>query len=163
MTLKELNYMEQQQFVEALGWIFEQSPWVAERTWKSRPFQSVEALHTAMVRTVDLASAAEQLALLCAHPDLGAKAKMSEASIGEQAGAGLNQLSATEFETLHRLNSAYKNKFDFPFIYAVKGATKQEILQALEKRLSNDKNSEWSTALRQIVRIAWFRLSEEIQ
>ena len=163
MTLKELNYMEQQQFVDALGWIFEHSPWVAERSWKARPFQSVEALHTAMVRTVDVASAAEQLALICAHPDLGAKAAMSEASVGEQAGAGLNQLSAAEFETLHKLNSAYKNKFDFPFIYAVKGATKQEILQALEKRLSNDKDSEWSTALRQIVRIAWFRLSEEIQ
>ncbi len=163
MTLKEVNYMEQQEFVEALGWIFEQSPWVAERSWKARPFETVEALHTAMVHAVDVASVAEQLALICAHPDLGKKAKMSDASVDEQAGAGLNQLSAAEFETLNRLNSAYKNKFDFPFIYAVKGATKEEILQALEKRLSNDKNSEWSTALRQIVRIAWFRLSEEIQ
>ena len=163
MTLQEINYMEQQQFVETLGWIFENSPWVAERSWKSRPFQSKEALHSALVHCVDVASTSEQLALIGAHPDLGAKAAMSDASVGEQAGAGLNQLSAAEFETLHRLNSAYKNKFNFPFIYAVKGATKREILQALEKRLSNDKDSEWSTALRQIVRIAWFRLSEEIQ
>ena len=101
----------------------------------------------------------EQLALICAHPDLGARARMSQASIGEQAGAGLDQLSPEEFDRLHALNAAYKQKFGFPFIYAVKGAGKLDILRALEQRLSSDEATERETALQQIARIAWFRLT----
>jgi OHCU decarboxylase len=161
-ALTELNTMEQGPFIEALGWIFEHSPWVAERAWKSKPFSSVEALHGAMVHEVDSASSADQLALICAHPDLGAKAKMSDASMGEQAGAGLDQLSVTEFQELRRLNAEYLGKFGFPFIHAVKGATKEGIMHALGERLLNDVKTEWSMALGQIARIAWFRLSGEL-
>lgn len=163
MTVSDLDVMEQAPFVQTLGWIFEHSPWVAERAWESKPFASVGELHAAMVKVVDEASSDEQLALICAHPDLGAKAEMSEASVGEQAGAGLNQLTTGEYETLHRLNSAYREKFGFPFIYAVKGATKYDILNALDERLRNNVEAERSKALRQIARIAWFRLSEEIR
>jgi 2-oxo-4-hydroxy-4-carboxy-5-ureidoimidazoline decarboxylase len=163
MTVSDLNAMEQAPFVESLGWIFEHSPWVAERAWESKPFATLGELHAAMVKVVDEASGDEQLALICAHPDLGAKAKMSEASVGEQAGAGLNQLTIGEFETLHRLNSEYREKFGFPFIYAVKGATKHDILNALDERLRNNREVERATALQQIARIAWFRLCEEIR
>ena len=162
MTLSELNEMEQAPFVEALGWVFEHSPWVAERVWISKPFSNSKELHGAMVAVVDCASNMEQLALICAHPDLGTKAKMSNASVGEQTGAGLDQLSAGEFEALHGLTSAYREKFGFPFIYAVKGASKREILRALEVRLLNEKEVERTMALQQIAQIAWFRLSEEI-
>jgi 2-oxo-4-hydroxy-4-carboxy-5-ureidoimidazoline decarboxylase len=111
-----------------------------------------------MAAAVEHASSEEQLALIRAHPDLGARARMSAASQGEQAGAGLDRLTASEFDRLQRLNAAYREKFGFPFIYAVKGASPHEILGALESRLAGDPAAERATALGQIYRIAQFRL-----
>jgi OHCU decarboxylase len=159
LTLDAINALDQESFVLALGWLFEHSPWIAERAWRARPFSSVESLHAVMVSVVRMAASEEQLALICAHPDLGARAKMTDASAGEQAGAGLDQLTSREFNLLQSLNSAYRLKFGFPFIYAVKGAGKHDILRALELRLTSDAASECQTALEQIGRIAWFRLS----
>ena len=121
-------------FVAALGWVFEDSPWVAERAWERRPFASMDALHGAMVEALSAAGADEQLALLRAHPDLGARARMSDASVGEQAGAGLDRLTPAEFERLQQLNHDYREAFGFPFLFAVKGATKHDVLAALERR-----------------------------
>jgi 2-oxo-4-hydroxy-4-carboxy-5-ureidoimidazoline decarboxylase len=158
MTIAELNALDRGRFVEALGWIFEESPWVAERAWDSRPFPSADALHQQMTLVVSRATRDEQLALLRAHPDLGARARMSDASVGEQAGAGLDRLSRHDFERLHALNSAYREKFGFPFLYAVKGSTPQQILDALEHRRSRSVDEEFAEALRQAGRIAKFRL-----
>jgi 2-oxo-4-hydroxy-4-carboxy-5-ureidoimidazoline decarboxylase len=108
------------------------------------------------------AGAAEQVALIRAHPDLGTRARMSSASRGEQAGAGLDHLTLDEYEQLHRLNSAYREKFGFPFIYAVKGSTRHDILRALEQRLSHDLATEHAMALTQIYRIAQIRLEETL-
>ena len=83
---------------------------------------------------------------------------MSDASVGEQAGAGLDRLSPRDFERLHALNSAYRNTFAFPFLYAVKGSTSQQILDALEQRLRRNVDEEFAEALRQVGRIARFRL-----
>jgi 2-oxo-4-hydroxy-4-carboxy-5-ureidoimidazoline decarboxylase len=163
MTIAELNALDRADFVAALGWVFEDSPWVAERAWSARPFEGVEALHTAMSYELARAKCEEQLALLRAHPDLGSRARISRASTGEQAGAGLDQLNPHEFERLHELNSAYRNKFGFPFLFAVKGSTKHDILQALEKRLEASPEQEYEEALRQVQRIARFRLLEMIQ
>ena len=162
VTLDALNAMDRERFVDAVGWVFEHSPWVAERAWRSRPFASFEALHLAMSGTVAAASAEEQFALIRAHPDLGARARMSTASESEQAGAGLDRLSAAEFERLNRLNAAYREKFGFPFIYAVKGSGKREIFAALEKRLASTPEAERAIALEQIDRIAQFRLETTI-
>ncbi len=159
MNLDSINILDQKSFVDALGWLFEHSPWVAERAWVARPFASMESLHTAMTSAVQAAASGEQLALIRAHPDLGARAKMTEASAGEQAGAGLDQLTPDEYKLLQTLNSAYKRKFGFPFIYAVKGAGKHDILRALEQRFASDAAAERETALQQIKRIAWFRLT----
>ena len=152
--------MTKEAFAGKFSWVFENSPWVAERAASGLPFPNSEAMHAAMVEVVRHATPAEQSALIQAHPDLGARAKMSDASVGEQAGAGLNQLTPEEFETLHRLNSEYKSKFGFPFIHAVKGSTKHDILNALKARLGNTQAAEHATALEQIARIAWFRLSD---
>jgi 2-oxo-4-hydroxy-4-carboxy-5-ureidoimidazoline decarboxylase len=160
MKIDEINRLPRERFVEALGWVFEDSPWVAERAWERRPFDSVEALHDAMTGAVEAAAREEQLALLRAHPDLGARAKMSTASVGEQAGAGLDSLTAREFETLRDLNLAYRTKFGFPFLYAVRGAGKQQILAALERRFGSDGEAEFREALRQVYRIAGFRLEQ---
>jgi 2-oxo-4-hydroxy-4-carboxy-5-ureidoimidazoline decarboxylase len=163
MTLADLNDAGRQQFVAALGWIFEDSPWVAERAWARRPFASVEALHRVMTAEVLEADPAEQMELLRAHPDLGTRARMSDASQGEQAGAGLDTLTAEEFDRLQQLNAAYRARFGFPFLFAVKGNTKHDILQALEDRLSAAPDAELAEALRQVFRIAQFRLHDAIE
>jgi 2-oxo-4-hydroxy-4-carboxy-5-ureidoimidazoline decarboxylase len=162
MTLAELNAMDHAAFIDTLGWIFERSPWVADRAWTHRPFASRAALHQAMLREVEAAPPEEQTALLRAHPDLGTRARISQASTGEQAGAGLDRLTPDEFERLNRLNAAYRDKFGFPFLYAVKGSTKYDILQALEQRLDNPPEQEYQEALQQVYRIAEFRLSDTV-
>jgi 2-oxo-4-hydroxy-4-carboxy-5-ureidoimidazoline decarboxylase len=163
MTLAELNAMDRGRFVDALGGIFEDSPWVAERAWSSGPFNDIAALYAAMAQQVEDATREEQLALLRSHPDLGTRARISDASTGEQAAAGLQQLSAEESARLERLNRAYREKFNFPFLYAVKGGTKYDILQALERRLENPADDEFAEALRQVYRIAEFRLRDTVE
>ena len=158
MTLADLNGANCERFVGALGWIFEDSPWVAERAWVSRPFADTDALHRAMVAQVEEATVAEQLALLRAHPDLGTRARVSDASRGEQAGAGLDRLTPDEFARLTGWNTAYRERFSFPFLYAVQGSTKHDILRALEERLREPREAEFREALRQVYRIARFRL-----
>jgi OHCU decarboxylase len=174
MTIDDVNSRDRPGFVEAVGYVFEDSPWVAERAWARRPFSSVDALHEAMVSEVSSATAEEQLALLRAHPDLGTvplkpdttgvvrlqadSREMSDASEQEQTRAGLARLTQSELERLTALNAVYREKFRFPFIYAVGGATKDDILNALEKRLLATREAELEEALRQVYRIARFRL-----
>lgn len=162
MTLVEINAADRARFVGLLGGTFEDSPWVAERAWARRPFESVDALHAAMVAEVAAASRAEQVALLRAHPDLGARARMSEASGGEQASAGLDRLNGADFERLQRLNDAYRRKFGFPFLFAVRGSTVRDVLDALGRRIEASADEEFAEALRQVARIADFRLRDAI-
>jgi 2-oxo-4-hydroxy-4-carboxy-5-ureidoimidazoline decarboxylase len=163
VTLDELNEFDRARFVAALGWIFEDSPWVAERTWTHRPFASLEHLHEAMTGAVAAATVEEQLALLRAHPDLGTRARMTEASTSEQAGAGLDRLTPEELERLRASNAAYRRKFGYPFLFAVRNSTRHQILDALERRLRNDPHQEFGEALRQVYRIAGFRLEDAVR
>jgi 2-oxo-4-hydroxy-4-carboxy-5-ureidoimidazoline decarboxylase len=164
MNISDINQLPKPAFVATLGAIFEHSPWVAEGAYAARPFADIEALRTAMVKVVDVAGLEQQLALIRAHPDLAGKAalagELTAESTSEQKGAGLDRLTAEEFAKFHRLNDAYKAKFDFPFILAVRGHDKHSILAAFETRLLNDAESERAEALRQIARIAGFRLAD---
>jgi 2-oxo-4-hydroxy-4-carboxy-5-ureidoimidazoline decarboxylase len=162
MTLAELNACDRAAFIAATGWIFEDSPWVADRAWALRPFASVDALHAAMTTIVDAATHEERLALLRAHPDLGARARMSGASVDEQRGANLDRLTRDESERLQQMNAEYRSRFGFPFLYAVKGSTKEEVLAALERRRTAPIDEERQEAVRQVFRIARFRLDELI-
>jgi OHCU decarboxylase len=162
VKLTDLNAMTQAEFVEALGWIYEQSPWVAERASSDRPFSSIEALHGAMTAVVERASREEQLALLRAHPELGTRARVSAASAGEQRGAGLSALTQDQYEDLATWGNQYREKFGFPFIYAVKGSTIEVILFALTLRLDCAPEEELHQALWEVGRIAWFRLNEAL-
>jgi OHCU decarboxylase len=162
LTIGEINRMERDQFRDALGWIFESSPWVADGAFAERPFASRESLHRAMVLQVEQAAVAEQRTLLRAHPDLGTRAKVSAASAQEQAGSGLDGLTADEYAGFTELNRAYREKFGIPFLYAVKGSTRQDILVALLVRLESTPEEEFQQALREIYRIAWFRLESTI-
>ena len=163
MTLAELNGCTKERFVEAVGWVFEHSPWVAERAWRKRPFPSFDDLSTRMIQEVQAASPEEQLALLCAHPDLGTRAKVSASSAAEQSGAGLDQLTRQEYEQLLRLNADYRKKFGFPFLFAVKDSDKAAIIDALKRRLNSPPEQEFQVALGNVFRIARFRLENTIQ
>jgi len=157
MNIDGINALSRKAFVDALGWVFEHSPWVAERAWERRPFESLEALHRAMVDEVERATPEEQLALLCAHPDLGARQNMTAASAREQSAAGLDGQSPDA--ELNRLNTQYREKFGHPFLFAVKGASRSEIIHALQQRLSSAPEKEFREALRQVARIAWIRIA----
>ena len=150
--------MSQAEFTEALGEIWEETPEIAEQAWHDKPFEDLDALHQAMVSMVDSMSEPERVALIKAHPDLGSKAKMADASVQEQAGVGLDRLSESEYQRFHSLNQAYKDKFDFPFIIAVKNHTLESILEAFTLRLENDRMTEQQQALTEIKQIARLRL-----
>lgn len=147
--------MTRDEFLARYGGVYEHSPWVAEGCWP--PPQDLPA---AMRAVVDAAPRERKLALIRAHPELASRTKMAEASVKEQAGVGLDQCTPEEFEAFQRLNAAYNARFGFPFIYAVKGATRAQILAAFEARLGNDPETEFETAIAQIHRIAGFRLAD---
>ena len=167
VSLHDLNACSASQFVEVLGAIFEHSPWVAESVTDQRPFASVSALHGAMVAAIDKAGQEAQLALIRAHPDLAGKAalagEITAESTSEQKGAGLDRLTPEEFERFHVLNDAYKARFGFPFILAVRGHDKHSILASFERRLGHDIDGEIAEALAQIARIGEFRLNDLIE
>ena len=162
-SLNTINRMTQAEFVAALGDIFEATPSIAEQAWNQRPFTSAEELWQTMVDVVVADSAAAQLALIKAHPDLGSRAAMAEASVQEQAGAGLAQMSTADYNRFQELNEAYRQKFGFPFVMAVKGHNTESILQTFEDRLENTVENEQTRSLSEIFQIAWFRLEDCIQ
>lgn len=161
-TLDQINQLSQTDFVHALGPAFEDTPHIAAQVWPQRPFASVADLHHKMVAIVQAMPPAEQLVLIKAHPDLGARVSMAEASVAEQSKAGLNALSAEEYDRFQRLNDAYKDRFGFPFILAVAGHTKDSILANFTQRLENSLVEEQATALREIEKISRLRLESWI-
>jgi 2-oxo-4-hydroxy-4-carboxy-5-ureidoimidazoline decarboxylase len=162
VQLADLNRTDRRAFVAALGAIFEHSPWVAERSFSDRPFASVGALHAAMVAAMERALPSEQLTLLQAHPELAGKAairgELTAESTREQEGAGLDQCSPSEYARINDLNKRYHGKFDFPFIVAVKDLDRGAILREFERRIAQDRETEFAEALRQVARIARHRL-----
>lgn len=157
--------MSEAEFVEKFGGIYEHSPWVARGTWArglDERHDTVEGLAGALAATVDAADEATRLALIRAHPDLAGRAavrgELGEASRREQAGAGIDQCSPEEYDRFQSLNEAYKRRFGFPFVMAVKGSDRQAILAAFEERLGNDPAAEFERAIAEIHRIARFRL-----
>jgi 2-oxo-4-hydroxy-4-carboxy-5-ureidoimidazoline decarboxylase len=160
--LSLVNAMDEVAYVQAFGDVAEHSPWVARGSLYARPFRSREDMIAAFDATVQAASQAAQLALLRLHPDLATKAKLTTDSTREQRGAGLDTLTESEFEHFTNLNTAYKQRFGFPFIFAVKGATKHQIMASFAQRLNNSKDEEFTTALQQVMRIFRFRLEDRV-
>ncbi|WP_431862045.1 2-oxo-4-hydroxy-4-carboxy-5-ureidoimidazoline decarboxylase [Azospirillum sp.] len=157
--------MDRDAFVARFGPVFEHSPWIAEEAWDARlrP-DTAEGLHAALVAVLRDAPRERQLALLNAHPDLAGKLAVRGAltadSTAEQASAGLDRCTPEEFARFTELNDAYKARFGFPFILAVKGRTRAEILEAFERRIHNTPEEEFATALGQVERIALLRLKD---
>lgn len=167
MTVEEASNLDLEEFVDRFGALYESSPWVAEGAWRGRPFDSLSGMHSAFVKTVRNAPPERQLGLIRAHPDLAGKAvvagELTPESAREQASAGLDRLSPEEFEAFTRLNDAYKEKFGFPMIFAVRENTKETILAGAEARLENSRSEEVETALGEISKIGLFRLRELVR
>ncbi len=153
------------EFIERFAHLYEHSPWVASMAFDSglsNTQNHPEGLHTLMSQTLLAASKTKQLALINAHPDLAGQAAMASnltpASTTEQASAGLDQCTPDELNRFQLLNTRYQAKFGFPFILAVKGLNRIDILANFEQRLNNSAETEFATALEQINKIAWLRL-----
>lgn len=161
--------MTREDFITRFGGVFEHSPWIAERAFDAgtitEPLRAAD-VHQALAAQFRAASSEEQLGVLRAHPDLAGKlaiaGELTEDSRKEQAGAGLDRLSPKEHARFTTLNSAYVEKFGFPFIIAVKGLTKDDILAAFETRIGNSREQEFETAKAQVERIARLRLEAQL-
>jgi OHCU decarboxylase len=154
---------DQQAFIARFGGVFEHSPWVAERIWHKRPFASAAALHREMMHAVRNARPAEILALIRAHPELaGREAKaggLTADSSGEQGRLGFTALSREEFAKMQDINRAYREKFGFPCIVALRlHATRASVMAEMERRLGNNEEAELRNALEQIGHITRGRL-----
>lgn len=163
LTLDAVNGMNREPFVEALGGIFEHSSWVAEKSWEARPFRSRDELHDVMMGVVRNAGAETIDRFLRAHPDLGTRLAVTDYSAAEQSGAGLDRLTPEEFELLSSLNKEYVGKFGFPFILAVRGKNKDDIIASMKERLPRGIEEEREEALGQIRRITGFRLADLVE
>jgi OHCU decarboxylase len=164
--LAALNVMPADEFVQALSGVFEHSDWVARRAAAGRPYDSASQLLAALKRVVARAHEAEQLALIRAHPDLSARSvqppALTSASLSEQRRAGLEGCTPAQAARLAELNSAYRSRFGFPFILAVRGHDPASIIARCELRLGRGRAEEFATALDEIGRIAGFRLGERV-
>ncbi|WP_198321049.1 2-oxo-4-hydroxy-4-carboxy-5-ureidoimidazoline decarboxylase [Azohydromonas aeria] len=162
LSLQQINRLDRDAFRAALGRSFEHSPWVAEAAWAARPFESVEALHAAMMAVVLSAPRRTQIEFLRAHPELAGKeaqaGSMTRESVAEQSSAGLDALSAGEFQTLRELNAAYQARHGFPFIIAARRHGKAQILAELRRRTGRDSEAELREALAQIAAITRARV-----
>jgi len=167
MRLAEVNQADRAGFVRLLGHVFEHAPWVAEAAFEARPFASRAALHAAMAAVVERAPPAQQIAFLNAHPELGSRAEivpdLTADSRDEQISAGLTRLSPDEAAWFAARNRAYREKFGFPFIIAVRRHSKQGIMDAFERRLGGTPDDERAQALREIATITRLRVDSLIE
>lgn len=162
LSLDAVNALDAVGFTAAFGGLAEHSPWVAAVAFSRRPFASVTALHAAMAAAIHEAGPDQRLALLRAHPDLAGRAavagELTADSTAEQAAAGLDRLTPEEMARFQDLNAAYTARFGFPFILAVRHATKHHILAAYARRVTNTPEAEFAAALAEVAKIVWMRL-----
>src|SRR5262252_1280771 len=162
IALDQLNRMTPADFTAATGDTFERAPWIAAAVAARRPFATVTALHEAMMGALSAAPREQQLEFLRGHPDLAAKAVLTDDSAREQASVGLDSLGKEERVRFHRLNDAYKARFGFPFIVCVRRHTRDSILAQFERRLAHDAVPEFAAALQEIFFITRLRVAARV-
>jgi len=162
-SIDTFNKLNKSEFLSTFGNVFEKTEWIAEKCYNSKPFNNVQELVNKMMEVFENSIKEKHLEILNSHPDLAVKKKLTKESENEQANANLNQCTNEEFEEFNRLNEKYKKKFGFPFIIAVKGKNKNEILKIFRQRITNNINLEFEEAKKQVKKIATFRLSEIIE
>ena len=163
-TRDEIDSLARDEFVRVIGPVFEHSSWIADETWARRPFASVDQLHAQLRETVKAAGQEQQLALIRAHPDLVGRlawaGALTRESTNEQASAGLDQLTQEEVALFQNNNTAYKEKFGFPFVICARLNKKEAILNGFRVRLENSREQEIQAALGEIFKIAELRLRD---
>ena len=161
--LNKIDKLSETEFTEVFGNIFENASWIAEKLYGQKPFKDFQDLSKKMITIFESADNENKLKILNSHPDLADKAKIGSLTADsnkEQSNAGLDRCTEEEFNKFKNLNTEYKNKFGFPFILAVKGRNKLEILDNFKKRVLSDKQIEFNEAIKQVKQIASLRLEE---
>ena len=162
-SIDKFNKLSKAEFISIFGNIFEKTEWVAERCYESKPYNNLDELVSKMMKIFENIEKERHLEILNSHPDLAVEKKLTEDSKHEQKNASLNQCTDEEFVEFKKLNEEYKKKFGFPFIVAVKGKNKEEILNNFRQRITNNINLEFEEAKKQVKKIASFRLGEIIK
>ena len=166
LTMREINTLDHDGFVAALGPLFEGPPWIIETAWPARPFSSRAALYEALCAAMYGAPRERHVALIQAHPDLVGRAALAgtltPSSAQEQAAAGLDRLTPEEIATFTRLNAAYRERFDFPFVICARQNKKESILAGFAARLDHTREQEIRTALAEIAKICHLRLLDSV-
>ena len=162
-SIDTFNKLNKSEFLSTFGNVFEKTEWIAEKCYDSKPYNNVQELVNKMMEVFENSIKEKHLEILNSHPDLAVKKKLTKESENEQANANLNQCTNEEFEEFNKLNEKYKKKFGFPFIIAVKGKNKNEILNIFRQRITNNINLEFEEAKKQVKKIATFRLGEIIK
>tara|TARA_Y100001960_G_scaffold93601_1_gene100843 strand:+ start:41 stop:535 length:495 start_codon:yes stop_codon:yes gene_type:complete len=162
-SIDTFNKLNKSEFLSTFGNVFEKTEWIAEKCYDSKPYNNVQELVNKMMEVFENSIKEKHLEILNSHPDLAVKKKLTKESENEQANANLNQCTNEEYEEFNKLNEKYKKKFGFPFIIAVKGKNKDEILNSFRQRITNNINLEFEEAKKQVKKIATFRLSEIIK
>ena len=155
-----LNNLNQGKFISLFGVIFEKTEWIAEKLFDLKPFNNKEDLINKMIKIYEASSKDEILNILRSHPKLAVEKKLTEHSNQEQSRANLKNCTQEEFDEFTKLNSEYEKKFGFPFIMAVKGKDKIDILNNFRQRINNNIEFEFEESKKQVKKIALFRLDE---
>ena len=162
-SIDKVNKLNKSDFISIFGNVFEKTEWIAQKSYDSKPYKNFEELFSKMVEIFENSNKESHIKILNAHPDLAIEKRLTEDSKNEQQNASLNQCTDEEFLEFKKLNEEYKKKFGFPFITAVKGKNKEEILNSFRQRITNNINLEFEEAKKQVKKIASFRLSEIIK
>ena len=160
---KDLNTLTKSEFITIFGSIFEKSEWIANETFELKPFKNSKDLVDKMINIYESCSIDKILKILNLHPKLAIEKKLSSFSSKEQTGAELNKCSKEELLEFNKLNFDYEKKFKFPFIIAVKGKNKDQILENFKIRIKNNYEKEFQEAKKQVMKIALFRLNEILE
>ena len=162
-SIDKVNKLNKSDFISIFGNVFEKTEWIAQKSYDSKPYKNFEELFSKMVEIFENSNKESHIKILNAHPDLAIGKRLTADSKNEQQNASLNQCTNEEFLEFKKLNEEYKKKFGFPFIIAVKGKNKEEILNSFRQRITNNINLEFEEAKKQVKKIASFRLSEIIK
>ena len=157
-SIDKFNKLSKAEFISIFGNIFEKTKWVAEKCYESKPYNNLDELVSKMMKIFENIEKERHLEILNSHPDLAVEKKLTEDSKNEQKNASLNQCTDEEFVEFKKLNEEYKKKFGFPFIVAVKGKNKEEILNSFRQRITNNINLEFEEAKKQVKKLQAFVL-----
>ena len=161
-SIDKINQLTKNDFIDIFGNVFEKTYWIADKTFNLKPYKNFNELLSTFFKVYENISKEDLLKIFNAHPELAVEKKLTEDSRKEQKGANLNRCDNEEFSEFKNLNYDYKKKFGFPFIIAVKGKNKDEMLINFRKRIKNKINLEFEEAKKQVKKIASFRLKEII-